>query len=122
MLSVGTKIDVIDNSGAKKVQCIKVLGGSYKRYGFVGNTVVISVKVINPLKKIKKGEIYKAIISSIKKKRKRSNGSLVTFNFNYVVIVNNKKLPVATRLLGPVMAEIRDYNYNKILSMSTIAI
>ena len=122
MISIGTELIVIDNSGAKKVICLKILGGSYKRYGFVGNLLVVSVKNVNPLKKIKKGEIYKAVISGIKKKRVRSNGSLVSFNLNGAVILNNKQLPIATRLLGPVMAELRNYNFGKILSMATIAI
>lgn len=122
MISIGTELGVIDNSGAKKVKCIKILGGSFKRYGFIGSLIVISVKTINPLKKIKKGEIYKGVISGIKKKRIRPNGSLVAFDSNGVVIVNNKQLPIATRLLGPVMAELRKYNFGKILSMSTVAI
>jgi len=68
MISIGTELTVIDNSGAKKVKCLKILGGSFKRYGFVGNVAVISVQLINPLKKLKKGEIYKAVLISIKKK------------------------------------------------------
>jgi len=122
MISCGTSLFVIDNSGAKKVKCLKILGGSYKQYGFVGNLIVVSLQRINPLKKLKKGEIFKAVIIAIKKKKIRVNGSLVSFNINGVVIVNNKKLPLATRILGPVMAELRQYNFAKILSMSTIAI
>jgi len=122
MISCGTNLTVIDNSGAKKVKCLKILEGSYKRYGFVGNLIVVSLQRINPLKKLKKGEIYKAVIISIKKKRIRINGSFVSFDLNGIVIVNTKKLPIATRILGPVMAELRKYNFAKILSMSTVAI
>jgi large subunit ribosomal protein L14 len=122
MIAVGTELRVIDNSGAKKVKCIKILGGSFKKYGFVGSLLVISVKKINPLKKIKKGEIYKAVLIAIKKKKIRKNGSFVFFDVNGAVIVNNKQLPTATRILRPVMAELRKYNYGKILSMARSAI
>jgi len=122
MISCGTNLTVIDNSGAKKVKCLKVLGSSSTQYGFIGNVIVISIQRINPVKKLKKGEIFKAVIIAIKKKRVRVNGSFVSFNMNGVVIINNKKLPIATRVLGPVMAELRQYNFSKILSMSTIAI
>jgi len=70
MITSGTELYIIDNSGAKKVKCLKILGGSYKKYGYVGNKIVVSVKLINPLKKIKKGEIYKAVVVGIKKKKK----------------------------------------------------
>jgi len=122
MISCGTNLTVIDNSGAKKVKCLKVLGSSSTQYGFIGSVVVVSIQRINPVKKLKKGDIFKAVIIAIKKKRVRVNGSFVSFNMNGVVIINNKKLPIATRLLGPVMAELRQYNFSKILSMSTIAI
>ena len=77
MISVGTTLTVIDNSGARKVKCLKILGGSNIKYGYVGSEIIVSVQTINPLKKIKKGEIYKAIIVSIKKGQKRANGSVI---------------------------------------------
>ena len=82
MISVGTTLTVIDNSGARKVKCLKILGGSNIKYGYVGSEIIVSVQTINPLKKIKKGEIYKAIIVSIKKGQKRANGSVITFDTN----------------------------------------
>jgi len=122
MILCGTNLTVIDNSGAKKVKCLKVIGSSSRKYGFIGNVIVVSIQRINPVKKLKKGEIFKAVVIAIKKKRVRVNGSFVSFNMNGVVIINNKKLPISTRILGPVMAELRQYNFSKILSMSTIAI
>jgi large subunit ribosomal protein L14 len=122
MISVGTILKVIDNSGAKKVRCLKILGGSFKKYGIVGNIAVVSVQTVNPLKKIKKGEIYKGIIVFVKKGKQRPNGSIITFDFNGLVIINNKHIPLATRILYPVMLELRDYNYSKVISMSTIVI
>lgn len=122
MISVGTILYVIDNSGAKKVKCLKVLGGSNLKYGYVGSEIIVSVQVINPLKKIKKGEILKAIIVCVKKGYQRVNGGLLTFDLNGVVIVNQKNLPVATRILRPVMAELRESSFTKIISMSTVVL
>ena len=122
MILIGTELQVIDNSGAKKVKCLKILGKSLKKFGIVGTIVVVSVQSVNPLKKIKKGEIYKAVLVATKKGKQRKNGSTITFDCNSVVIINNKNLPIATRILKPVMAELRDFNYSKIISMSTIVI
>jgi large subunit ribosomal protein L14 len=122
MILVGTVLNVIDNSGAKKVKCIKILGGFNKKIGIVGNFIIVSVQTINPLKKIKKGEIYKAVIVCTKTSKIRKNGSSVFFNKNGVVIINNKNLPLATRLLSPVMGELREVNLSKIISMATIVI
>ena len=122
MISVGTILNVIDNSGAKKVKCLKILGGTNRKIGIVGNFIIVSVQTINPLKKIKKGEIYKAVIVCTKKSKVRKNGSFVFFDKNCVVILNNKNLPLATRLLSPVMAELREVNLSKIISMATIVI
>lgn len=122
MISVGTMLYVIDNSGAKKVKCLKILGGSNLTSGRVGSEIIVSVQVINPLKKIKKGEILKAIIVCAKKGYQRVNGALLTFDLNGVVIVNQKNLPLATRVLRPVMAELREYSFTKIISMSTVVV
>ncbi len=122
MISVGTTLSVIDNSGARKVKCLKILGGSNRKIGNVGNFIIVSVQTINPLKKIKKGEIYKAVIVCTKKSKLRYNGSCVFFDKNGVVVLNNKNLPLATRLLSPVMAELRDTNLSKIISMATVVI
>lgn len=122
MIFVGSVIKVIDNSGAKKVRCIKILKSSSRKYGVVGSPIIVSVQTINPLKKIKKGEIYRAIIVAIKKGIQRANGATMLFNINSVVIVNNKNLPLATRLLRPVMSELRNFKYSKIISMSASAL
>lgn len=122
MISVGTILNVIDNSGAKKVRCLKILGGSNKKVGKVGSFIIVSVQTINPIKKIKKGEIYRGVIVCVRKGVLRMNGSMVSFDKNGVVIINNKNLPLATRILSPVMAELRDTNLSKIISMSTVVI
>jgi len=122
MISIGTVLQIIDNSGARKVKCLKILGGSFKKYGLVGNIMVVSVQSINPLKKIKKGEIYRAVIVSVKKSKQRLNGSNMLFDWNSAVIVSNKNLPLSTRILRPVMLELRSYSYAKIISMSTVVL
>lgn len=120
MISVGTKCKVIDNSGAVIVKCLKVLGNLDK--GIVGSTLIVSVQKVNPLKKIKKGSILRGILVSVKKGRVRKNGIGVSFNVNGVVIVNNKNVPVGTRILGPVMLELRSLGYLKILSLAVVSL
>ncbi len=122
MIAVGSKLRSIDNSGARIVECIKILGGKNKKNGKVGDIIIVSVKTINPLKKIKKGDVLRGVIVSVKKGKIRYNGDMVVFNVNSVVIVNNKGIPVGTRILGPVMLELRARKFMKILSMATVAI
>lgn len=122
MISVGTRLRVIDNSGAKEVECLKILGVKPAVKGVVGDEVIVSVKKINPLKNLKKGEVLRGIIVSIKRGYSRYNGDLVVFNHNGVVIVNNKNVPIGTRILYPVMLELRKKKLMKILSMARVAI
>lgn len=122
MVSVGTYLDVIDNSGAMVVQCLKILGGVPKRKGYVGDVVILSAVKVNPLKKIKKGDVLRGVIVSTKKSKLRHNGVLVTFDTNSVVIINVKNLPVGTRITGPVMLELRSKQFLKVLSLAKIAI
>ena len=121
MVCAGTKLYVIDNSGAKIVECIKVLGKN-SFFGCAGDVIIVSVKQVNPLKKIKKGQILRAVISSTKKSKIRKNGMMVSFGLNCAVIVNNKNIPIGTRVLGPVMLELREKGLMKVVSMSTLAI
>ncbi len=121
MILVGTYLKVIDNSGAKEVQCLKILGNN-KKYGYVGDIVIVSVIKINPKKKLKKGDIYKAVIVSTKKSKMRFDGIMVSFETNNVVLINNKNLPLGTRILSPVMLELRYKNFLKILSMAVVAV
>ena len=121
MVCVGTRLYVIDNSGAKVVECIRILGQNSK-FGFAGDIIIVAVKQVNPLKKIKKGQVLRAVISSTKKSKSRKNGSIVSFGINCAVIVNNKNVPVGTRLLGPVMLELREKGLMKVVSMATVAI
>ncbi len=120
MISVGTNCKVIDNSGALNVKCLKVLGNS--KIGNVGSIVIVSVQKVNPLKKIKKGVVLRGVIVSTKKNPLRKNGVSVSFNVNGVVIVNNKNVPIGTRILGPVMLELRSLGFLKVLSLAVVAI
>jgi large subunit ribosomal protein L14 len=121
MVFIGSFLKVIDNSGARLVECIKVLGSKGK-VGRPGSQVVLSVKTINPKKKIKKGEIYKGVVVATKKSSNRPNGFSISFSENCVVLVNNKGVPLGTRLLGPVMLEVRSFGFVKIVSMATLSI
>lgn len=121
MVYVGSALQVIDNSGAKVVECIKVLGNGCT-VAFAGATLIVAVKRVNPKKRIKKGEIYRAILVSTAKSFLRSNGFQVTFGSNCAVIVSNKDVPLGTRLLGPVMLEVRTRGLFKVVSMATLSI
>lgn len=122
MVLVGTKLKVIDNSGAREVKCLKILGGSNLKRGVVGDEVIVSVLKVNPAKKIRKGEVLRGVIVCSKKGLMRPNGFYVSFGINGVVLVNNKKLPIGTRVLGPVMLELRAKALLKILSLAIVAI
>jgi len=121
MVLVGSLLKVIDNSGARVVECIKVLGNK-GQVALPGSLLVVSVKRINPKKRIKKGEIFRAILVATRKTFLRQNGFNVTFSENCAVLVNNKGIPLGTRLLGPVMLEVRSSGFLKVVSMSTLSV
>jgi large subunit ribosomal protein L14 len=107
-----------DNSGAKKLQCIRVLGGSHRRYGTVGDIIVASVKEAIPHSKVKKGEVVKAVIVRTKKEIRRVDGSYIRFDQNAAVLINNQLEPVGTRIFGPVARELRSKHFMKIVSLA----
>jgi large subunit ribosomal protein L14 len=118
MIQARTRIEVADNSGAKKLGCIQVLGGSKKRYGTVGDIVVASVKEVIPNSKVKKGEVVKAVIVRTRKEIRRSDGSYVKFDDNSAVLINQYNEPVGTRIFGPVARELRAKRFMKIISLA----
>ncbi|MDU7693664.1 MAG: 50S ribosomal protein L14 [Helicobacter sp.] len=118
MIQSFTRLNVADNSGAKEVMCIKVLGGSHRTYASVGDVIVVSVKKAIPNGKVKKGQVVKAVIVRTKKEIQRQNGSLVRFDDNAVVILDAKKEPIGTRIFGPVSREVRYANFMKIVSLA----
>ncbi|MGL2882955.1 50S ribosomal protein L14 [Helicobacter pylori] len=118
MIQSFTRLNVADNSGAKEIMCIKVLGGSHKRYASVGNVIVASVKKAIPNGKVKRGQVVKAVVVRTKKEIQRKNGSLVRFDDNAAVILDAKKDPVGTRIFGPVSREVRYANFMKIISLA----
>ncbi|WP_045212993.1 50S ribosomal protein L14 [Desulfonatronovibrio magnus] len=118
MIQVQTILDVADNSGAKKVGCVKVLGGSKRRYASIGDIIVISVKDAMPHAKVKKGEVYKAVIVRTKKEIGRPDGSHIRFDNNSAVLLNKSMEPIGTRIFGPVARELRAKNFMKIVSLA----
>ena len=118
MIQVQTKLDVADNSVAKKVACIKVLGGSRRRYASVGDIIVVSVKEAMPHSKVKKGQVMKAVVVRTKKELGRPDGSFIRFDNNSAVLLTNQLEPVGTRIFGPVARELRQKNFMKIVSLA----
>lgn len=118
MIQLRTVMEVADNSGARKVQCIKVLGGSGRRYASVGDIIVVAVKEAEPHSNVKKGEVKKAVIVRTRKELRRSNGSYIKFDSNAAVLVNDAREPVGTRIFGPVARELRAKKFIKILSLA----
>jgi large subunit ribosomal protein L14 len=118
MVQEETNLVVADNSGAKKVRCIRVLGGHGKRYARVGDMVVVSVKAAIPNGNVKKGEVCKAVIVRTSKEIKRKDGSFIRFDDNAAVILKNDGEPKGTRIFGPVARELREKNYMKIISLA----
>lgn len=118
MIQVESTLQVADNSGAKKVACIKVLGGSKRRYATVGDVIVISVKEAIPHSKVKKGEVLQAVIVRTKKEVKRIDGSYIKFDSNAAVLLSKQGEPVGTRIFGPVARELRARNFMKIISLA----
>jgi large subunit ribosomal protein L14 len=118
MIQVESVVDVADNSGAKKVLCIKVLGGSKRRYARVGDVIAVSVKSAIPRGKVKKGDIARAVIVRTKKEITRNDGSYIRFDSNAAVLINAQGEPIGTRIFGPVTRELRTRNYMKIISLA----
>ncbi len=118
MIQMQTSLNAADNSGARKVQCIKVLGGSGKRYASVGDIIKVSVKEAIPRGRVKKGEVYNAVVVRSAKGVRRSDGSVVRFDKNAAVLLNSKLEPVGTRIFGPVTRELRTERFMKIISLA----
>ena len=118
MIQTESVLDVADNSGAKKVLCIKVLGGSKRKYATVGDVIVVSVKEAMPNAKVKKGSVMKAVIVRTAKELRRKDGSYIRFDTDSAVLINNDGEPIGTRIFGPVARELRAKNYMKIVSLA----
>jgi len=118
MIQLRSTLEVADNSGAKRVQCVKVLGGSRRRYARLGDVVVVSVKEALPDSNIKKGSVTKAVVVRTKKETRRPDGSYIRFDQNAVVLINPAGEPVGTRIFGPVARELRWKEYMKIISLA----
>jgi large subunit ribosomal protein L14 len=118
MIQAETNLDVADNSGARRVQCIKVLGGSKRRYARVGDIIVVSVKDAIPRGKVKKGAVMRAIVVRTAKDIQRRDGSVIRFDRNAAVLVNQQGEPIGTRIFGPVPRELRAKNHMKIVSLA----
>lgn len=118
MIQQETRLKVADNSGAKEILCIRVLGGTGRRYAHVGDVIVATVKDANPTGNVKKKSVVKAVVVRTKNQIKRKDGSTIAFDENAAVIINDDKTPKATRVFGPVPRELRDLGYNKIISLA----
>jgi large subunit ribosomal protein L14 len=118
MVQAHTMLEVADNSGARKVMCIKVLGGSKRKYATIGDVIVVSVKEAIPNAKVKKGEMSKAVIVRTRKSVSRSDGSYIRFDDNSAVLIDNQNEPVGTRIFGPVARELRARRFLKIISLA----
>lgn len=118
MIQQETRLNVADNTGAKQVLCIKVLGGSRKRYAKLGDMIVVTVKKTIPNSNVKKGEVRKAVVVRTSKEYKRKDGSYIRFDDNAVVIIDNQEEPAGTRVFGPIARELREKKFMKILSLA----
>jgi large subunit ribosomal protein L14 len=118
MVQTETILDVADNSGARRVLCIKVLGGSRRKYASLGDIIVVSVKEASPNSKVKKGDVMKAVIVRTAKEVGRPDGSFIKFDSNSAVLIDNQREPVGTRIFGPVARELRAKQFMKILSLA----
>lgn len=118
MIQVETNLDVADNSGARSVQCIRVLGGSRRKYAYVGDVIVVSVKDAIPRGRVKKGEVLRAVVVRTAKDIRRPDGSVIRFDRNAAVLINKQGEPVGTRIFGPVTRELRSKGYMKIVSLA----
>src|ERR1041384_2934728 len=118
MIQTQSFLDVADNSGAKRVQCIKVLGGSRRRYAAVGDVIVVSIKEAMPGTKVKKGDTAKAVVVRTARECSRADGSYIRFDENSAVLINNEHEPIGTRIFGPVARELRARKFMKIISLA----
>ena len=118
MIQPQTRLKVADNSGAKEIMCIRVLGGSFRRDGSIGDIIVASVKTATPGGTVKKGDVVKAVIVRMRKNKRRPDGSYIKFDDNAAVIINDQKMPRGTRIFGPVARELREKDFMKILSLA----
>lgn len=118
MIQMQSVLSVADNSGAKKVQCIKVLGGSKRRYAGIGDVIKVSVKEALPRGRVKKGDVYNAVIVRTRKGVRRNDGSVIRFDNNAAVLLNPQLQPIGTRIFGPVTRELRTENFMKIISLA----
>ena len=118
MIQMQTNLDVADNSGARRVQCIKVLGGSKRKYASVGDIIVVSVKEAIPRGKVKKGDVHRAVIVRTAKEIRRPDGSAIRFDRNAAVLLNKQDEPIGTRIFGPVTRELRSRKFMKIVSLA----
>ena len=118
MIQMQTMLDAADNSGARRLMCIKVLGGSHRRYAHVGDVIKVSIKDAIPRGKVKKGDVMKAVVVRTAKEVRRPDGSCIRFDRNAAVLINNQGEPVGTRIFGPVTRELRARNHMKIVSLA----
>lgn len=118
MIQMQSNLGVADNSGARRVQCIKVLGGSKRKYASVGDVIIVSVKEAIPRGRVKKGEVRKAVVVRTAKEIRRADGSAIRFDSNAAVLVNDNLEPIGTRIFGPVTRELRNKNFMKIVSLA----
>ena len=118
MVQMTTILDVADNSGAKKIMCIKVLGGSKRKYASIGDVIVVSIREAIPQAKVKKGDVAKAVIVRTKKEIRRADGSYIRFDGNSAVLINKDNEPIGTRIFGPVARELRAKKFMKIISLA----
>lgn len=118
MIQMQTNLDVADNSGARRVMCIKVLGGSKRRYAEVGDVIVVSIKEAIPRGRVKKGDVMRAIVVRVAKAIKRRDGSAIRFDRNAAVLINKQGEPIGSRIFGPVPRELRARNHMKIISLA----
>lgn len=118
MIQMQTNLNIADNSGAKRVQCIKVLGGSHRRYAGIGDIIKVSIKDAIPRGKVKKGEVFNALVVRTKKGVRRPDGSVIRFDSNAAILLNGQMQPIGTRIFGPVTRELRSENFMKIISLA----
>jgi large subunit ribosomal protein L14 len=118
MIQMQTNLEVADNSGAKRVMCIKVLGGSKRRFARVGDTIVVSVKEAQPKGRVKKGDVHRAVVVRTAKDVRRPDGSVIRFDSNAAVLINKNQEPIGTRIFGPVVRELRGRGHMKIVSLA----
>ncbi|HZP78000.1 MAG TPA: 50S ribosomal protein L14 [Pseudolabrys sp.] len=118
MIQMQTNLDVADNSGARRVMCIKVLGGSKRKYATIGDVIVVSVKEAIPRGRVKKGEVMKAVVVRVSKDIRRPDGSIIRFDRNAAVLINKQGEPIGTRIFGPVTRELRAKKFMKIVSLA----